>query len=114
MATTLSFTSSSPHSLIGRIASTAGAADVLPRANVLAACAAGPLKALLTRITDWTVFNLGAPLCKAIHIREVINRSSGVEASTSEFLWLATSVKFCCDANTDLQIEIRLSHTIRA
>ena len=113
MATAIAYTSASPHTLTIRLTGD-NTADTQTSTQVLAACAAGPLKEALTRITNWTVFNLGGALCKAIHVREFINRTSGAEPTTAEFFWTATGIKFNCANARIQQREIRLAHTIRA
>jgi hypothetical protein len=115
MATTFVLTAASPHSLVGYIVPDAGVAASLPRTDVLAACVEGPLKALLTKVVNWTVFNLNGPACERIHVRTLINRNGGPEPTLLEIYWEAAALKFNCDAGTSMpQIEIRLQHSSRA
>jgi hypothetical protein len=106
MATTISFTTASPYSLVGRVSSDTGLADTALRATVLAACAEGPLKEALSRIPDWSALQLA--LAHVIHVRQVVNRSSTPEPGSLEFLWTLGGLKFNVMANTTFQFEIRL------
>lgn len=110
MASTIAFNANSAHSLIITTSGDGGAVSAT-RADVLAACAEGPLKTLLTRTADWTVFNLSQAACGAIHVREIVQRQGGADAEVFEFFWTATGIKADCDSV--LQLEIRLSHTSR-
>lgn len=117
MPTTIGVTvpeASSPHSFQLYLMGTGGAATKT-RAEILANCAEGPLKALLARTPDWTVFNLGDVACNALHAREVINRSvndpTPAAAGLVEFLWTSTGIKADCSGTR--QLDIRLSHTSR-
>jgi hypothetical protein len=113
MATSVSFSTASPHSLTALITSDDGTPVSVARATVLAACSEGPLKALLTRVTDWTVFNSAGARCADVVVRELINRGAGAQAETLEVLWEAAALKCDCDANLFEQIEIRLPHSER-
>lgn len=112
MATTITFQSASPHSLVIHAAGD-GAAATKNTADVLAACTSGPLKAKLTSVTDWTTFNLGAPLCGLVHARSIVNRSGATsgEPRTLEFFWTAAGIKMAC--NGECQVEIRFQHSER-
>jgi hypothetical protein len=111
MASTVTRLTSSAHSLVYTIAGTLGNTDTA-RSDVLAACAEGPLKDLLTHTADWTVFNLSQPKNGMVVVREVMNRAAGgPEASTFLFTWLATGFRVSCSAT--IQLEIRLSHSSR-
>jgi len=108
MASTVTFNGNSPHSLTLTIVGTAGATTV-SRSTVLAACAEGPLKALLTRTVNWTVFNMVQPL----DVREILNRVSAVDPTTFQFAFLPTTgIQVDCDGT--MQLEIRLPHTSRS
>jgi hypothetical protein len=113
MATTASFSTNSPYTLTALISSDTGVAVSIARAAVLAAASAGPLKALLTRTADWTVFNAGGTHYAEIHVRELINRDSDRQAETLEVFWEATGLKINCDSGGTEQVEIRLQHTER-
>jgi hypothetical protein len=117
MATTCTFHTNTPHSVVASAAGTGGLASV-SRATLLAACAAGPLWEALTRIPDWSVLNLGGALCKAVHVREVVQRSALGEATAFEFFWTAAGFDIDCTGAFGspgvCQLEIRLSHTERA
>jgi hypothetical protein len=112
MPTTTTIYGGSPHSLIVKMEGTGGVSTSL-RAAVLAACAPGPLKELLTRTADWTVFNLGSAGARLIQVREVLHRSSetGGIYIDGEILFQAAALK--CDCNGTCQFEIRLQHTER-
>jgi uncharacterized protein YaiE (UPF0345 family) len=108
MASTVTFNTQSPFSLVGVVASADGVAGTALRAAVLAACAEGPLKTALSRVADWSAFNAGQSLCHAIHVREVVERSSTPEPASLEWFWTATGIKFNCTAAATFQFEIRL------
>jgi hypothetical protein len=114
MATTVDFSAASPYALTARIDGTGGASIL--RGTVLAACVNGPLKALLTKTVDWTVFNLNGAACAQVHVRELINRSSGIGANpeTVEFFWEADGFKADATAAGVQQLEIRCQHSSRA
>jgi hypothetical protein len=113
MATTVSFITSSPHTLTGIVTSDNGVALSVARATVLAACAEGPLKALLTRTPNWTVFNLGGAQYTDVHVRELINRGAGPQADLAEFFWEATGIKCNVSVSMFQQFEIRAQHSER-
>jgi hypothetical protein len=89
----------------------------LNRAGVLAGCQNGPLKELLTRTSDWTVFNLGGVLCGAVNCRlSSLGGTGGLTATEARFLFTATGLKAAVEdvgASTSLCVEIRLSQTER-
>jgi hypothetical protein len=85
------------------------------RAEVLAAAATGPLKELLTRTPNWTVFNLGGTQ-DVIIVRQIMNRSNPGLPHRARFVWEATGIKgevLATFVTAALQIEIRLNHTSR-
>jgi hypothetical protein len=112
MATTITFDSASPHSLIIHAAGD-GAAATKTNVEVLAACAAGPLKAKLAKVADWTAFNLGGALCGLVHARSILNRTGPTsgEPTALEFFWTATGIKMACTG--ECQVEIRFQQSER-
>jgi hypothetical protein len=116
MATSISYFSSSctPHSIeIILTGAGAGGAATIPRATLLGQCASGPLKEVLTRATDWTVFNLGSARCGEVHVRSIIDRAGGVNTGVVgvTIYWDADAINVEC-AETQ-QFEIRLQHSER-
>lgn len=92
----------------------ATAPGTLGRTAVLAGCPEGPLKTLLTRTADWTVFNLGNANCGLIHCRVSTLGSNGLISTSARFLWTATGLKAAvAPVSGALLVEIRLSQTER-
>jgi hypothetical protein len=113
MATTISFNANSAHSLVLNITGTGGASKT--RDQALNACHDGPLKALLTRTANWTVFMSGGTSCDKIAVREIVNHTAGLGVSSSlQFRWDATGITADGVASGMTQIEIRLPHSSRA
>jgi len=112
MATTITFESNTPHSLVIH-ATGDGAAATKTNVEVLAACAAGPLQAKLAKIADWTAFNLGGTLCGLVQTRSILNRTGPTsgEPTALEFFWTATGIKMACTG--ECQIEIRFQQSER-
>ena len=110
MATTVTFNTATPYSLVGIVASDTGVANTATQATMLAACAEGPLKEFLSRtpVTSWPTFNLGQALCNKVRVREVVERGAVPDPKSLEFLWTATGIKFNCTAASAFQFEIRL------
>lgn len=113
MPSAITFLAHTPHGLVLNLIGTGGVATQ-SRTIILGMCAAGPLRELLARTLDWTVFNLGGTLCGKVHVREIVDRAGGAgtgESSPTEFFWTANGVKADCVGTC--QIEIRLQHTER-
>lgn len=114
MATTLAFVANpTPHSLVLSMIGTA-TPGTKTRAEVLAACAEGPLKRLLYQTADWTIFNLGSVGARRIHVREVVDRPSTIPSPSVRFWWTATGIKGEVDGGGACQVEIRLQQSERA
>jgi hypothetical protein len=117
MATTTNFPTSSPHSVVLEITGDGlGGSTAIARADILLACAEGPLKALLTRTTDWTVFNLGAVGARKLRVREVVDRAQDLvtfrgTCSALNVWWTADTLKVL--ANGECQMDIRLQQSER-
>jgi hypothetical protein len=112
MATTGAFTSATPYSLIfSAIGDGAGGDLTVARADVLAACHAGPLKELLNRTTSWASFNLIASGNRLVQVREVIDRTTGHDSNPLKFWWIAQG--FHVLVNGACQFEIRLPQSER-
>lgn len=113
MATTAVVFSSTPHSVIISMTSADGMPGTITRVDLLAALAAGPLKELLTRTADWTVFNLAQAGARRIHVREVVERTATAESQASEIWWTATGMTVQAAVGAYMQFEIRLQHSER-
>ena len=86
----------------------------LARALVLAGVQSGPLKELLTRTADWTVFNLGGTKCGEVHCRVAPLLGGGLVSQQARFWWEATGLKAAVAINNgSLLVEIRLSQSER-
>jgi hypothetical protein len=103
MATTITFNANSAHSLLLTATGNGGSVS-RSRADVLAACASGPLKEMLTRTGDWTQFNLTQAKNGMISVREVVESGTISGSTLLQFTWTAAGIA---------QLEIRLSHTSR-
>jgi hypothetical protein len=115
MASVISFNSASAHSLVLNVLGAAGGGTSKTRAEVLAACNAGPLKEKLSREGDWTAFRNGNAKCADIEVREIVNRNavaSGQPASI-QFNWTGVGISADATIDAQIQLEIRLPHSSR-
>lgn len=95
------------------------------RAALLGYCVEGPLKAYLTRNTDWSGFNVnpGGADCAKVHVRFLANATAaGAPADGTHFgsdvHWDADNLYVDVASSPDgssglIMIEIRLSHSMR-
>jgi hypothetical protein len=110
MATTITFNGNSPYSLL-LTAGGAGGSVAKTRNEVLAACAEGPLKALLTRTGSWTTFNHAGVDSDRIRVRTVVECILETPSVNTQFAWTAAGIQ--ADITGTVQIEIRLPHSSR-
>jgi hypothetical protein len=86
----------------------------LPRADVLNGCSPGPLKEVLTRTADWTVFNLNGSKCGAINCRVYqYDRRTENTRFLFEANGLKASVGNSLSESLTIILELRLSQTER-
>jgi hypothetical protein len=112
MATNVAYLSNSPHSLTLRLTGD-GVAATPTRAAILAECAEGPLKTLLSRVADWSEFNLGGPRGDEIHVRNGMccTVDAGVPGRAFVFTALGATVNASNGGNAN--IEILMQHSER-